>query len=331
MRIVAILWAVWVSVAFAPFVSAEQMVHREAYDKNYIHIVYALDKNLLPPTVVSVASIVEVSADPSMLFFHFVTVKLPAQSVTALISACVPGSFRHDAVEWTEIPEVIRTMKIRHPSRQDLAAAPNYVRFYVGVLYPNIDRFIYIDTDTFVTRDIKQLWDVYLGDNVMGLRDICSGEFAQEMFQRHYNNSKPEVYHIMHSNHSNCFPNAGVMIVNQRRFNELNILEKVENLMVRNRKGFIYNLGSQPLITLTCWDHYVPIPSTWNYSGREGRVADCCALYHYTGHPKPWEPAVSSTNITRMKLWRQVAKTTEGHCLAANASSFQKFFHNALS
>ncbi|CAM9364158.1 unnamed protein product, partial [Ectocarpus fasciculatus] len=257
------------------------------YDKDYIHILYALDEKMLPSTVVSVASIANATTDPSILFFHFVTVKFPAESVVAMISSCVRGSFRYDAVEWTDIPEVITTMKIRFPGRQDLAASANYVRFYVGALYPNIDRFLYIDTDTFVSKDIKELWDFDIGNNVLGLRDWCKNNFPQTMFTRHYNKTQPEAYHIMHSNHSDCFPNAGVMIVNQRRFEELKILEKIEALIVKNQKVFVYNLGSQPLVTLTCWDLYTPIPQTWN--GGTKRDADCCALDHYSGHPKPWE------------------------------------------
>ncbi|CAN0449030.1 unnamed protein product, partial [Ectocarpus fasciculatus] len=263
------------------------------YDKNYIHIVYALDENLLSSAVVSVASIVDATADPSMLFFHFVTVKFPAESVSAMISSCVRGSFRYDTVEWTDIPEVITSMKIRAKGRQDLAAPANYVRFYVGALYPNIDRFLYIDTDTFVSKDIKQLWDVDLGINVLGLRDFCDHGFPKHMFKQHYNKKQPEAQHIMNSNHSDCFPNAGVMVVNQRRFEELKILEKIEALIVKNRKEFVYELGSQPLITLTCWDHYTPIPKTWNVASigkfMEKHIDDCCALNHFTGHPKPWE------------------------------------------
>ncbi|CAN0393248.1 unnamed protein product, partial [Ectocarpus fasciculatus] len=276
--------------------------HREPYDKNYIHIVYALDKKILSSAVVSVASIVDATADPSMLFFHFVTVKFPAEPVSAMISSCVRGSFRYDAVEWTDIPEVIASMQIRDPMRQDLAAPANYARFYVGALYPHIDRFLYIDTDTFVSEDIKQLWEFDIGSNVLGLRDWCKDNFPQIMFKKHYNEKQPEAYHIMHSNHSDCFPNAGVMIVNQRRFEELKILEKIEALVVKNRKEFVYSLGSQPLVTLTCWDLYTPIPQTWN-GGTKRDAKDCCALDHYAGHPKPWEKKAKKSTVPRIVKW----------------------------
>jgi len=74
---------------------------------------------------------------------------------------------------------------------------------------------------------------------------------------KHYNVLSPVFLEVFKHTNYNCYPNAGVMLVDQQRFNQLKLLERIEQLIKLNKVEFIYRLGSQPLVTLTTWGRYI--------------------------------------------------------------------------
>jgi len=243
-------------------------VRRSDDDDNYIHIVYATDEIMVPLTVISVASIIRFSQRPMRLFFHIVLIGIHwDEDFINEMRVSLGGLSSFEAITWSPLPEIIRNMKVRKKKRQDLAAPANYARFYISKLFPLLDRFIYLDNDIFAIRAVDSLWSEDLGSNVFGLVHDCDQWFQTHVLSLgNYNISHPIVKrlfgdHVM--NHS-CHPNAGMMLVNQRLFNEGKYLEKIERLARLNQKEFLYRLGSQPLVVLTSWNNYSALPEKYN-------------------------------------------------------------------
>jgi len=184
---------------------------------------------------------------------------------------------------WSPIPPVILGMTIRGTHRQELAAPANYARFYVSSIFPSLNRFIYIDNDIIAVGSINELWAIDLGkSNVVGLVHECGTRFFKHVVQhKHYNVLSPVFLEVFKHTNYNCYPNAGVMLVDQQRFNQLKLLERIEQLIKLNKVEFIYRLGSQPLVTLTTWGRYLPLDDKWN--ARSGINASDAVLLHYNG------------------------------------------------
>lgn len=81
-------------------------------ESQVMHIVYALDPMMMPLTIVSVKSVIEVTRNPSLLSFHFVTVGLIWHDdflADMKRSLCVDCSF--ESVKWNP-PAIIKTMLV---------------------------------------------------------------------------------------------------------------------------------------------------------------------------------------------------------------------------
>jgi len=111
----------------------------------YVHVVYACDQEMLAFAVISIASVVQSSLNPSRLFFHIALIDISWTSDVLLdlkdvFHRSTVGVSSYEVKSWMELPGVLRTMKLRG-SRDDLISPANYVRFYVDqIFHGNIQR-----------------------------------------------------------------------------------------------------------------------------------------------------------------------------------------------
>lgn len=85
--------------------------------------------------------------------------------------------------------------KVRKSTRQDLAAAPNYARFYISALFPLLRRFIYLDNDVIAVQPLDDLWRTSLGPHLtVGMVHDCGSWFYDHVVtHNNYNLSHPAV------------------------------------------------------------------------------------------------------------------------------------------
>lgn len=84
--------------------------------------------------------------------------------------------------------------KVRKSTRQDLAAAPNYARFYISALFPRLLRFIYLDNDVIAVQPLDDLWRTSLGSHLVGMVHDCGSWFYDHVVKHdNYNLSHPAV------------------------------------------------------------------------------------------------------------------------------------------
>lgn len=118
---------------------------RSMGSSEYVHVVYACDQEMLAFAVISIASVVQSSLNPSRLFFHIALIDLNWTSDVLLdlrdvFHRSTSGVSSYEVKSWVELPDVLRTMKLRG-SRDDLISPANYVRFYVDqIFHGNIKR-----------------------------------------------------------------------------------------------------------------------------------------------------------------------------------------------
>jgi lipopolysaccharide biosynthesis glycosyltransferase len=192
---------------------------------------------------------------------------------------------RFDLVDWNPIPDIIRTMHVRDVHDDRLTAPANYVRFYIDELFPSVNRFIYLDNDILALNSVEYLWKVDLKKNTIGLVHQCNGWFHTHVVMEKNINIHHDIFKevFKHANHS-CYPNTGVMLVDQDMFNSINVKDQIKHLILENNKTFLYQLGSQPLITLTCYNSYLPLDNKWNARASIGKtLSNSSSLIHFSG------------------------------------------------
>eukprot|EP01062_Namystynia_karyoxenos_P023589 TRINITY_DN1912_c0_g1_i7.p1 TRINITY_DN1912_c0_g1~~TRINITY_DN1912_c0_g1_i7.p1 ORF type:complete len:369 (+),score=68.58 TRINITY_DN1912_c0_g1_i7:73-1179(+) len=184
--------------------------------------------------------------------------------------------------------------------RSDLASTLNYARFYLPqLLGPAVRKVLWLDADVITVRCAAALYDSALRGPAAPVVAAVPRNRSASMRLGAYvetdheivRSTKPQLHAAMPSF------NAGVMVIDLRKWSQTNSTPLVEWWMRQNKehKG-IYNLGSQPPLLLLFADTFEHLDPRWNVDGlglrgspRPG-VAEVKGgwLLHWSGAVKPW-------------------------------------------
>ena len=154
-----------------------------------------------------------------------------------------------------------------------------YLRLFFPDQFPQIPKFLYLDCDLVVKRDVRELFAVALGQYPVGaVHDIWAREYMTWA-------GIPD---------EDCF-NSGVLLVNALKFKEQNIAQRVINF-VRTHESQV-TCANQDGLNAVLWRNWLRLPTKWNattaYFHPSRKPADIAetrrvaAILHYTGVGKP--------------------------------------------
>ena len=248
-------------------------------DSNYfIHIIHATDANHIKLVLVSIFSILETALTPERFRFHIVNTG-PVDSIPQeWLSGCFP--LRHEQIDIThwDGEEHLKDVNM-HGGRSDLINAANFARFYFDDIFPSLDRMIFLDADTLAIRPIDRLWEIDLKGAPLGMVVECGGWF-DHMYKSVFNATHPIVMDTFVGDEL-CYPNAGVLLMDQLEMTATRVRERVEAMIKANSEEFVYASGSQAPLVLALWKEFAHLPEEWNT--RNHRRIQGASLMHFTG------------------------------------------------
>ena len=164
-----------------------------------------------------------------------------------------------------EIPKEIECIDI---SKQDIFhwSGPNYnshwtymvlMRAALTKVFPDYDRILSLDVDTIVEDDISDLWDLDMGDCVIGA--------VQE-------------YHARFRPYGSQYWNAGVMVQDLKKLRDTGLDDQI--IYAINHEKFTYN--EQCAINKYCKGRIFDLPTRYNDCYICG-MSDNPAIVHYIG------------------------------------------------
>ena len=156
-----------------------------------------------------------------------------------------------------------------------------YSRLLIPEVAPELDKAIYLDTDTIALRDIKLFWDEDLENKSIGA--VPDLGFRKSIQKRFVNK--------LGGNDKQIFLNGGLFVVDCKKWREQNITKKLLNL-AKEKKDNI-ELIIEDLFSLFCTEDYKLLNSRYGFI-----ETDNCADY------------IPSVKITKEYLdseWKQVA------------------------
>ncbi len=151
------------------------------------------------------------------------------------------------------------------------------------------DRVIHIDADAMVVGDIRELWNMNIGDNyIAGAIDIGADR---------YNLKRPIGLGI-----NDNYVNAGVLLMNLKKIREDNIMKKW--IYEANTKK--YTCHDQCIINKICKDKISIMDNKYNVSISTGLniVRDEVKIVHWAGNIKPW----TNSNVPFPNFWYRTNK-----------------------
>ena len=123
-----------------------------------------------------------------------------------------------------------------------------WFRVAIPILNPDITKVLYLDCDTLVTNSLNDLWNIDLGDNYLAAaKDIANGK-------NHLKRLKMK---------SNAYFNAGVILINCKKFREDNVLQKIKDIV--NSKKYNLKFSDQDVLNLIADEAKIVLPMKYDY------------------------------------------------------------------
>lgn len=271
--------------------------------KDAIHVCITSDQNTLGGMIALVNSIH--SNTKHKVFFHLV---VDAESKDHLRVWIETTKLKDISYQIIVFPESWVKGKIKVRSgRKDLAKPMNYARYYLPRLLPDVKgRILYIDDDSIVQGDIKELYDMKLtNDNLVAFSSECSSAARRLTLMKNnyadYIDFKSKHIKEMRIDPLECAFNTGVFVADLDLWRKNNITEKLEHWLKLNTKEEIYGNeraggGSQPPMMIVFYKKYTNIDPGWHvrYLGWTSgtsytkQFVGMAKLLHWNGRFKPW-------------------------------------------
>lgn len=153
-----------------------------------------------------------------------------------------------------------------------------YYRLFIASLFPQYDKVIYLDCDLVVLGDISELYNIELGENILG---AAPEEFVQNtkefrLYAKRALGIDPDGY-----------VNAGVLLMNLREFRRSKIEEKFINLITE----YDFDLldPDQAYLNYLCLGKIHILPNGWNKEPMWVACEGKKNIVHYALYKKPWQ------------------------------------------
>ena len=200
-----------------------------------------------------------------------------------------------------------------------------YFRLFVGKIFHEYKKIIYLDCDLVVTTDIAKLGNLDIaGYPVAAALDIS---IHNSLPISGYDSERWKIFKKYMADNLNFttpqkYFNSGIMIIDIEKFNDMDF-EYLLDLAKRNNRFF----HDQNVLNAAFEDNYFQLPQEWNFQWniKFHSTNDCYktrletsevklydsydimpAIIHYTSHEKPWKnPYHSFANI----WWKYARKT----------------------
>ncbi len=177
--------------------------------------------------------------------------------------------------------------------------SPTFYRLKIAELLPNRDKAIYLDIDTIVLADLKELYYTDLGDNYIG--GVHHASFALNK-----NEDSKKYYDSIGFKDMKYYINAGVILWNLKQIRKNNLTKSLIELSQNT-----YRVMDQDIINLACYGKIKHIDLKYNlmtsfnerflsntettkefyefYGEKEVKSAlDKPIIIHYASSKKPW-------------------------------------------
>jgi lipopolysaccharide biosynthesis glycosyltransferase/glycosyltransferase involved in cell wall biosynthesis len=167
-----------------------------------------------------------------------------------------------------------------------------YNRILIPTLDPLTDKAIYLDVDTIVMGDIKELYEVDLSGYIVGaVHELHINPVVFEKINKTLNFS---------SNHK--YFNAGVLLIDCKKWREDNICSKLFALEKKYRK--ILNYADQDILNKNFDNDYKQLNVRYNTSQDTVQyLTHDIVIRHYSGY-KPWDTdCISGPNNNITDFW----------------------------
>ncbi len=240
-----------------------------------IHIFFACDDRFVKFTYVTLKSIMENASKD--YFYNFYILNTDIKEDNKILSKSFVKEYKNIKIEFVDVSNYLVQMKDVLPLR-DYYSNATYYRLFIAEMFKDIDKAIYIDSDTIVKGDISKLYNVNLENNLVG---ACH---EQAMVQ---NDVFGDYVNINLGLDRYNYFNAGMLVINTKLFREECVLDQFCDIVSLYECKVTQD---EDYLNIICKDRIKWVGDNWNteiYGDIKYDEKDINMIHYIMWH-KPW-------------------------------------------
>lgn len=248
----------------------------EAPEKTRIPIFFTIDDSYAPYLGIALVSLIENASKDYEYDLVILHQHLSDEHLAKLKALERPG-FNLRFVPMDDEIEGI-TNRYCNKLRQDYFTLTIFFRLFIPSMFPEYDKGIYLDSDIVVPGDISRMYNIELGDNLLG---GCPDHSVADV---------PELANYIEKGVGvdvSNYINSGVLLMNLKALRQANLDRRFLELLATYH--FDNLAPDQDYLNVLCKDKIVYLDSTWDSMPVEGKDEfEHPQLIHYNLFAKPW-------------------------------------------
>lgn len=242
-----------------------------------IPVFFSTDDNYVPCLVVAIKSLIETSSEKNEYSIHILNTGLKEESKQTLKSM----ETSNIKIGFVDVSGKVKDIydKLEEQLR-DYYSPSIYYRLFIPSLFPQYKKALYLDCDITIVRDIADLYNVDIKNNLIG---GCIDEVVanSEVFSNYMANAVGVV--------QARYFNSGIILMNLEEFRKENLEEKFIYLL--SNFPFSAVCPDQDYLNILCKDRVYYLEKGWDKMPIQDDSFDEKNLYlvHYNMFEKPWK------------------------------------------
>lgn len=171
---------------------------------------------------------------------------------------------------------IVRYCAKRTGSGDFFSNAVYYYRAFIARMFLQYDKAIYIDSDTILTADIGELYDIDLGDKAIAAR-VDSKVAMVPVFVDYVQNALGVP--------AGEYVNSGVLLMDLRKLRKMHYITKMTDLIRKYDADLV--APDQDYLNVILKGQIMHLGKEWNLQP-EGEKPDDAKILHYNLSKKPW-------------------------------------------
>lgn len=238
-----------------------------------IPIFFSTDDNYVPFLDVAIVSLIENASRAYDYRIIVLNTGLNEDNVRKVKENEQPG-FK---IDFIDISAEVENIKARLKNVYHFSVV-TYYRLFIASLFPQYDKVVYLDCDLVVLGDVSELYNVELGDNILGAapEQFVQNTDAFRLYAERALGVDPDGY-----------VNAGVLLMNLKEFRKNRIEEQFVDLITE----YDFDLldPDQAYLNYLCFGKIHVLPNGWNKEPMPLVCEGNKNIVHYALYKKPWQ------------------------------------------
>ena len=288
-----------------------------------VNLVFSTDKNYISYLAVTIRSIIDNSSLNNN--YDIVVLYNDIYDYQKRFLLSLKESHPNISIRFFNMQQYVNNYNLDKLFTINHIAISAYFRLFIGKIFKNYNKILYLDCDLVATKDVAELFFTDIDNKPVAA--VLDTVISNSLIVSGYNSDKWQCFKKYMSeslgfSNSKKYFNSGVMIIDIDKFNEIEF-DYLLDLAKRNNKFF----HDQNVLNAAFEDNYFELSPTWNFQWniKFHSVNGCyqwmlpsnlLALYedydmvpaiiHYTSHEKPWK----NPHHTFSNIWWEYARKT---------------------